>query len=77
MSRWAERDEREAEGGGIAEGLSRGGGDVRPRVPEESSARPGFGPNRRERVIVRDRIYQVRPSERAALDAIGRFRVVD
>ena len=28
-------------------------------------------------MLIRDRVYQVRPSERAALDAIGRFRVVD
>jgi hypothetical protein len=77
MSRWAERDERENDGGGVAEGLSRGGGEARPRAPEESPARQGFGANRRERVIVRDRAYRVRPSERAALDVIGRFRVVD
>jgi hypothetical protein len=77
MSRWGDRNERETEGGGFAEGLSRGGGDARPRAPEASSAPQGFGANRREPVLVRDRVYQVRPSERAALDVVGRFRVVD
>jgi hypothetical protein len=77
MSRWCERDEREAEGVGLDAGLSRGGGDARPRLPEERGARRSFGLNLRERVLVRDRVYRVRPSERAALDVIGRFRVVD
>jgi hypothetical protein len=77
MSRLDERDEREVEGGGIAEALSRGGADVRPRLAEESPVRPSFGSNRREWLLVRSRFYQIRPSERAALDVVGRFRVVD
>src|SRR5262249_38433650 len=37
----------------------------------------GFGANRRERVLVLERVFHVRSSERAAVDVIGRFRVVD
>jgi hypothetical protein len=77
MSRWGERDERNEESAGLSDGLSRDGGEARPRVPDEGTSREGFGDNRRERVLVNDREYHVRPSERAALDALGRFRVID
>jgi hypothetical protein len=77
MSRWDDRDERNNDSAGLQEGLSRAGGGARPRVAAETEARPDFGDNRRERELVRNRAFHVRPSERAALDAVGRFRVVD
>jgi hypothetical protein len=77
MSRWDERDERNNDDAGLPDVLSRSGGEVRPRVPVEAESRPDFGENLREHVVVRNRAYHVRPSERAALDAVGRFRVSD
>ena len=77
MSRWLERDEKDVETDSLGEGLSRGGGDVRPRATHPSSGRASFGANRRERVLLQTRAYHVRPSERAALDVLGRFRVID
>jgi hypothetical protein len=77
MSRWDDRDERNNDSAGPPDGLSRGGGEARPRVLVDTEAAPDFGDNRRERVLVRNRTFHVRPSERAALDAVGRFRVID
>lgn len=77
MSRWFDRDEREKEESGPPDGLSRAGGETRPRVQPEMQPQGGFGANRRERILVRSREYHIRPSERAALDALGQFRVID
>jgi hypothetical protein len=77
MSRWGERDERNEESTGLSDGLSRGGGEVRERIPNEHAFRKSFGENRRERILVNDRAYDIRPSEQASLDALGRFRVID
>jgi hypothetical protein len=77
MSRWCEREEKNAESAGVPDGLSRSGGEARPRVPNELEHHKTFGENRRERVLVNDRVYHIRPSERATLDALGRFRVID
>lgn len=77
MSRWCERDERKQEGEGVADSLSRGGGAIRPRAPEHQLAETDFGDNRRELVVLRERNIYVRPSERATLETLGRFRVID
>jgi hypothetical protein len=77
MSRWCERGEREQEGGGLADGLSRSGGESRPRTVEHEPPDTGFGTNRREPVLLRARSVDIRPSERATLTTLGRFRVVD
>jgi len=79
MSRWGaldRREEREHVGSAMNEGLSRGGGDQRPRVPESKPEEAGFGANVREPVSLRERAVSIRPSERAALVTLGRFRVV-
>jgi hypothetical protein len=79
MSRWDGRDEleeREQPGEGISDGLSRGGGDQRPRVTDVKPEETGFAANVRELVLLRERSINVRPSERATLATLGRFRVV-
>lgn len=80
MSRYLDREEREAKpeqqsscDGGLARS---GGSDLRPRATVEPEVPSGFGANQRERVIVRDREYRVRPSEAEALRVLGTFRVV-
>jgi hypothetical protein len=81
MSRWREPDEREQENEksdvGIGDALSRGGGDTRPRHQPDEAEMPGFGDNRREIILLRERPVYVRPSERETLRTLGRFRVVD
>ena len=77
LSRRDDRDDRNNDGSGLPDGLSRAGSATRPRVPLETDSRSDFGDNRREVALVRTRAFHVRPSERAALDAVGRFRVVD
>jgi len=77
MSRWCERDDREQEGEGVADALSRSGGVTRPRTPEPAPAETDFGTNRREPVELLERVVHVRASERAMLETIGQFRVVD
>lgn len=80
MSRYLDREEREAkpEQQSSAEGgLSRSGGtELRPRVTVEPDVPEGFGANRRERVLFREREYRIRPSEEEALRVLGTFRVV-
>jgi hypothetical protein len=77
MSRWGERDEREQEGVGVADGLSRSGGESRPRTAEHKPSDTGFGTNRREPILLRERSVDIRSSERATLTTLGRFRVVN
>jgi len=77
MSRWGERDEREQEGVGHADGLSRSGGESRQRTADHEPPDTRFEANRREPVLVRERSVDVRASERATLTTLGRFRVVD
>ena len=77
MSRWGERDERDQESVGLADGLSRSGGESRPRTSEHEPPGSGFGANRREPVLLRERSVDVRASEQATLTTLGRFRVVD
>jgi hypothetical protein len=77
MSRWGERDEREQESVGLADGLSRSGGVSRPRTAEHEPPDTGFGANRREPVLLRERSVDIRPSERVTLRTLGRFRVID
>jgi hypothetical protein len=77
MSRWYERDEKNDESAGLPDGLSRPGGEARQRSPDEHEFQKSFGENRREPVRVHDRVFHLRPSERASLDALGRFRVID
>jgi hypothetical protein len=77
MSRWGERDEREQQSVGVADSLSRSGGQSRPRTTEHAPPDTGFGANRREPVLLRERSVDIRPSERATLTTLGRFRVVD
>ena len=77
MSRWGERDEREQEGAGLADGLSRSGGESRPRTGQHEQSGSDFGTNRREPVLLRERSVDIRPSERVTLTTLGRFRVVD
>ncbi len=77
MSRWSERDEREAEGVSLADGLSRRGGESRQRAVEAEPRGTEFGANRREPVQLRERSVDIRASERATLTTLGRFRVVD
>jgi hypothetical protein len=77
MSRWCERGEREEEGVGPTDGLSRSGGESRPRTAEHEPPVTGFGANRRELFLLRERSVSVRSSERATLTTLGRFRVVD
>ena len=77
MSRWGDRDEREQEGAGLADGLSRSGGESRPRTAEHEPPDIGFGANRRKPILLRERSVDIRPSERATLTTLGRFQVVD
>jgi hypothetical protein len=81
MSRSFDRDEPErkeetGESQNALEGLSRSGGENRPRVASEAEEQQGFGPNKRERITFRDREYRVRPSEGVLLTDLGTFRVV-
>ena len=78
MSRWSgcdQREEREPDGG-LSDGLSRGGGDQRPRVIDATAEESAFPANIRERMLLRERSVNIRPSERATLATLGRFRVV-
>ena len=77
MSRWYERDEKNTDDTGMPDGLSRSGGEARQRTPSEHEFQKTFGENRREPVRVHDRMFHLRLSERATLDALGRFRVID
>jgi hypothetical protein len=77
MSRWGERNEREEEGVGTGDGLSRSSGESRPRMTEHEPPVTGFGANRRELLFLRERSASVRTSEKATLTTLGRFRVVD
>lgn len=78
MSRWLDREEEKQESSSsFLEGLSRSGGEARPRVTTDLQVQKGFGENRRERIVLKDREYRVRASEFEALTVLGRFRVAD
>jgi len=69
--------ETEDSASSVLEGLSRsGGGESRPRAHEENDEPKSFGSNRRERIVVKDREYRVRPSESAVLHDLGTFRLI-
>jgi hypothetical protein len=77
MSRWLDREEEKHGESSLLEGLSRSGAEKRTRVVDEPHLPKSFGHNRRERIAIRDRFYQIRPSEFEMLNTIGRFRLVD
>lgn len=78
LGRDDDRKEQANETSGSVEdlGLSRAGdSELRSRA-DVAGEDPEYGDNRRERVIVRDREYRIRPSERVLLRELGVFRVV-
>jgi hypothetical protein len=77
MSRWLDREEEKPDSAGLLDGLSRSGADKRPRKDEGDDGPKGFGENRRERIRHRDLEYMLRPSAMAAMEDVGRFRVID
>ncbi len=77
MSRWLDREEEKPESSSGLDGLSRTGSEKRPRSETSDEGLKGFGENRRERIRHRDLEYVLRPSALAAMDEIGRFRVID
>ena len=81
MSRSLDREEEkpqvvDSEGSDLDTGLSRSGGQERPRPVGDTDEAKSFGENRRELVVFRDREYRVRPSETETLQTLGTFRVV-
>src|SRR5450432_3793923 len=76
LDREETREEEKSDSSGVLEGLSRSGGEKRPRVATEVNASQGFGENRREWFVLRGHRYHIRPSEDQALRELGRFRVI-
>lgn len=77
MSRYIDDDKRnksDSESSATGEGLSRGSGEKR-SIQATYTSSLTFGPNRRERIVIREREYRVRPSEEAALKDVGIFRI--
>jgi hypothetical protein len=72
-----QRKTEHEEGTSVLEGLSRSGGaEARPRADLYTEEPKGFGSNRRERIVVKNREYRVRPSESAVLHDLGTFRLI-
>ena len=77
MSRWLDREEERPESAGRPDALSRSGAEKRPRKENSAEGPKDFGENRRERIRHRDLEYLLRPSAVAAMEEVGRFRVLD
>jgi hypothetical protein len=77
MSRSLDREEEKPrEDSGTVDGLSRSGGETRPRAVPNPEPQTDFSENRRERILFRDREYRIRPSEAKVLQDLGTFRVI-
>ena len=76
LDREEPREEEKPDSSGGPEGLSRSGGEQRPRVTTEAEAPKSFGENRRERIVFRDHEYRIRPSEDETLRELGQFRII-
>lgn len=71
------RKAQNEEGTSVLDGLSRSGGaEMRPRADVDTEETKSFGSNRRERIVVKNREYRVRPSEGAVLHDLGTFRLI-
>jgi hypothetical protein len=76
MSRSLDRQDENREDSGGLDGLSRSGGENRPRAVPNPEPEADFSSNRRERIVFRDREYRVRPSELKVLADLGTFRII-